>query len=155
MTESDQVTYYSSWIYSAVHIALVIPRLQNIGALAEYLGLSAHAVKNTVEELSRMGLIEEVNGKYIGKYDRLHLASNSPLTSRNHTNWRLKAIQSLESATRDDLHYSFVTSISASAAEKIREALLETIQALEPIVKEAKAETLYALSLDFFGMGRS
>jgi hypothetical protein len=41
-------------------------------------------------------------------------------------------------------------SISDDAAEKIREVLLKAIQSVEPIMKEAKDQTLYTLNVDLF-----
>jgi hypothetical protein len=75
------------------------------------------------------------------------------MISKHHTNWRLRAVRSLErDAERKDvnLHYSGAVALSRSNAEKIRKLLLSTIEAAEPIIAESGEESGYGLCLDFF-----
>jgi len=64
----------------------------------------------------------------------------------------MRAIESLDAPQERDLHYSLVMSISDEAAEKIREALLKTVQEIEPVLKAAEDKTVYTLNLDLFGL---
>lgn len=64
----------------------------------------------------------------------------------------MQGIQSLDRGHPNHLHYSSVMSISKETAEKIRAILLESIQSMEPIVRDAKDEGVYALTLDLFDL---
>jgi uncharacterized protein (TIGR02147 family) len=150
LSESARATYYSSWHYVATHMAMMIPALQSRRAIAKELGLSLSVVDGIVKFFCENGLAKEKGDKIIPGSARLHLPAQSPLIARHHTNWRMKAIQSLDSNHPSDLHYSLVMSISETAVQTIRARLLQEIQALEPILKEAADETLYALNMDLF-----
>lgn len=64
----------------------------------------------------------------------------------------MQAIVSLDQQRANDLHYSLIMSLSEEAAEKIKGAFLQTIHEIEPILKAAKDETVYALNLDLFNL---
>jgi hypothetical protein len=152
LTEAEQTTYYSSWHYTAIHMCLMVPELRTRAAICRYLGLSPSIVAGVFEFLFRVGLAKESGSQIIAGPARIHLAHHSPLISRHHTNWRMRAIESLDAPQERDLHYSLVMSISDEAAEKIREALLKTVQEIEPVLKAAEDKTVYTLNLDLFGL---
>jgi hypothetical protein len=53
-----------------------------------------------------------------------------------------------------DMHYSLIMSLSEEAVEKIRNILLNSVQEIEPVLKVAKDETVYALNMDLFNVSR-
>lgn len=154
LAEHEQITYYSSWIYGAVHALVSIPGYQSADRISQRLGIGALQAGETVEFLLRSGLLERGHkGELrIGK-SQIHLGSDSPLISKHHMNWRLQAMRSLERGSLGEVagtHYSSVISISKGDAKKIREKLVEALQTIRPIIHASKEEALYALSLDFF-----
>lgn len=154
LTELEQAEYYSSWIYTAIHMCLMIPELRTKQAIAAYLGAPQSKISKVLEFFYRVGLAKEVGGGIIAGPARIHLPSQSPLISRHHTNWRMQAIASLDGTKDQDLHYSLVMSISEEAAIEIRELLLNSIQMIEPVLKSAEDKTVYALNLDLFSVRR-
>ena len=151
VSERDQATYYSSWLYSAVHLCLFIPHLKNKAAIASHLGVATNKVGEVLQFLREPGMAEaNPDGTFRGKPIRAHLAADSPLIARHHVNWRMKAIQSLDAPKASVMHYSAAFSLSQTAAEKIRTVLLEAIQETEPLLKEAEDKTLYVMGIDWF-----
>ncbi len=154
LSETDQLKYYSSWHYTAVHMCLMIPELRTPAAMARYLGLPLEIVAKTLEFFVSIGVAKPEGGEYVAGPTRIHISRNSPFILQHHTNWRVQAIRSLDRATDKDLHYSLVMSVSAQAVEKIREIFLNAIQSSEPVMQEAKDEGVYVLNLDLFQAGR-
>lgn len=152
LSEMSQTTYYSSWHYTAVHMCLMIEKLRTPTSVADYLKLPIARVKAVLEFLFSNGLAELKDGHYYASPTRIHLASNSDFISKHHTNWRMKAIQSLDLVKKEDLHYSSVMSLSKETAEKIRALLLQSIQSTEPLIRDAKDEDVYVLTIDWFGL---
>lgn len=155
LSESDQMLYYSSWQYTAIHMCLLIPRLRTRKAIGDYLGLPAEAISRVLDFLINCGLAIQKGGEYFSGPIRLHIPSESPFVSKHHTNWRMQSIASLDRRGPVDLHYSLIMSLSEEAAEKIRSILLQAIQETEPVLKAARDETIYALNLDLFCVSQS
>ncbi len=147
-----QAEFYSSWIYGIIHVILTIPELQNAEAISKYLGLSVRRVGEILDFLVSVGLaIKAENNRYDIGTARIHLGSDSPLISKFHTNWRVKAIQSLEKeSASDDLHYSSAITVSKEDAIKIKSILIKYIQEIKLIVRDSSAEVPFCFNIDFF-----
>jgi uncharacterized protein (TIGR02147 family) len=152
LSESEQLIYYSSWAYTAVHMCLMIPELGTTKAISKFLGLSIEATAKVLDFLLQAGFAIQDADRFKAGPVRIHLPNNSPLVGKHHTNWRMSAIDSLDAEKGDDLHYSLVMSISDTAARKVLSVLLQAVQDIEPIVKEARDETVYTLNLDLFSL---
>jgi predicted transcriptional regulator len=131
-------------------MCLVNPHTQTKKEIAEHLKIPIEQTAKILEDLVQIGLASQEGDRFIGNYDRIHLPADSPLISKHHTNWRMRTIHSLDFQRKQDLHYSLVMSISRTAAEKMREILLRSIREMEPVMKEAKDEEVFALTLDLF-----
>lgn len=154
LTTEEQMIYYSSWHYVAVHMCLMVPELRTRSKIGAFLGLNLHLVSKALEFLIQVGLTQEDGENLTAGPSRIHLPGNSPLISKHHSNWRIRAIESLDFQAENDLHYSLVMSISDEAATKIRDILLNTIQNVEPVLKSAEDKNIYALTLDLFGLSK-
>ncbi|MEK6704339.1 MAG: TIGR02147 family protein [Bdellovibrionota bacterium] len=151
LTHAHQAEYYSSWVYIAVHILTSIPEFQSISSIAARLGLETERVRETLEFLSRCGMVEKKEDRYIIGTARIHLGADSPLVSRHHLNWRLKAMQSIEKhLITKDFHYSSVVSLSQDDMGHIREILMQAVERCKHVIKASPEEALCSLSLDFF-----
>jgi uncharacterized protein (TIGR02147 family) len=150
LAEVDQCKYYASWHPIAVHMCLRIPELNSPSSISRYLEISISKVEEVLAFLVRVGLAQKKGSAYHAGPTRIHLPSDSPLISQHHTHWRMQAVQSLDRPRSEDLHYSSVMSISSSAAEVIRANLLESIQNMEPVIRDAKDEGVYVLVMDLF-----
>lgn len=155
LSDSDKLKYYSSWIYSAVHMALMVPELQSHQALESHLSLPQEQIKDVVEFLVSNGMAKKEGSRLIGIPTRIHLPHDSPLIQQHHANWRLKSLETLgRSQLHQDFRYSLVMSASPEAVAKMKSILLKSIEEMEPILKSAADKNVYSLNIDLFGVGR-
>jgi len=152
LSEAEQMTYYSSWHYTAVHMCLFLKRARTRTAIAEFLGVSPQIVARVLEFLLSVGIARQEGDEFISGPTRFHVSKDSPFVSRHHTNWRMRAIHSLDEPGKQDLHYSLIMSVSDEAAGQIREILLKGIQDVEPVLQAAEDKTVYALNIDLFAL---
>lgn len=150
LNEDDQVKYYSSWHYSAIHVILSIKDCQSKENIAKKLGLSLQKVSAILEFLCSVGLAKLVGREYQIGETHIHLEKKSPMISKHHTNWRMKSILSLDNETEDNLYYSSVITLSQEDAYKIKDLLIKNIDSTKKIIKDSPEEVLYCFSLDFF-----
>lgn len=152
LSSEDQLIYYSSWHYTAVHIMLTIPQFQFLDKISEALKLPRERVKRILDYLISVGLAEQSGSKFTPSTSHIYLGREAASISKHHTNWRMKAIESLDQDTTEDLHFSAALSLSEEDYTKIREDLAKKIQDSMERVKESKEEMLCAFNLDFFKM---
>jgi hypothetical protein len=80
----------------------------------------------------------------------IHLGTDSPLLAKHHSNWRVKAIQSLDHAHPENLNYSSVVSIAHRDAQEVRNILLQAIEKIRAVVRPSTEEGVYCYCLDLF-----
>ena len=112
--------------------------------------------REIIEFLLQAGIIEKNNNLYeIGSRD-IHLSSDSPMISKHHTNWRMKAISSLDAPSDsddgsfEDMHYSGIISVTEKDAKKIKDILIKSIQKSRKIISESDTEEIFCYTLDMF-----
>ena len=145
--------YYSSWVYSAVHVLIMVPNFQNLTKLAATLGLSHTRLQNILAALKRWGLVTEHAGKWSALPSRWHLSRESPAFVQHHTNWRLQAIRGLELQNVESLHYSGPMAITKAASKAIHTLLLEAITSMEPHIAAPGEEVGRVVCIDYFALG--
>ncbi len=150
ISQEDMDKYYSSWLYSAIHIALALPTLQQPPALAKRFNLPESMIIDIVEFLQTSGLVEKVQGQFVFTKMRIHLDRNSSFIQRHHINWRSQSLQSVEKNMKDDLHFSTVFAVEVSDFNKIKEILTKSISTVTELIEPSKSEELYAMTLDVF-----
>lgn len=150
ISREDQVTYYSAWYYTAAHFLLTVPEFQTRDAIAVRLGLPLKKVSSILDFLVSIGIATQEGHRFKTSAMRIHLENDSPMISKHHTNWRMKAIQSTERETPDELHYSAVITIAKKDALKIKSALVKAIESVRELVKESNEEELFCYTVDFF-----
>lgn len=151
LTEMDQLTYYSSWWYSAVHISTALPKVHSAQDIATILDLPLQIVVETIQFLLERGLV--VEGKSMG-YEigesRIHIGQNSSLLKNHHRNWRLQSLKQIDHRSKQDLSYSGVIAISAVDAALIKKILIRSLAKVEPVIRDSPEESLYSILLDFY-----
>lgn len=150
----SQSVYYSGWLYMTVHMIATIPTYQTIAKISAALGASEEAVQEVVLFLLETELLSEKNGRLLPGPTQLHLSKDSPYVRQHYTNWRVASIQKLTEKDPRGLHYSAVSSLSISDAEKIRSKLIQVIQEYVETIRPSKEETLYNFNLDFYSLIR-
>jgi len=145
-----QAKYYSSWIYAATHALISLPGRWDASRLARRLRISVDTAEDAIRFLQSCGLILNDQKRLGVGLASIHVGSDSPLVSKHHLNWRIRAMESLDRARPNDLHYSSVISLSESDAEIIREQWVKAIQSSKKIIRDSPSETIRVFSLDFF-----
>lgn len=145
-----QTRYYSSWHYSAIHIALSIPALQSKEGLAQYFHLPLQVIADTLEFLLATGLGEFKNGRYVIGPSHIHLGNEADNINKHHINWRIQAIDSLHRQNPRDLRYSVVFSLAKDDADRLKERIIDVIKSNLRDVGPSKEEVLFATCMDFF-----
>jgi uncharacterized protein (TIGR02147 family) len=146
----SQHKYYSTWFYSAIHIALAIPELQSPLKIAQRLDLPEATVLQVIRFLEENGLVEVKKGTYHFTKKQVHLSRDSEFIQRHHINWRSKTLQAVEKNVSNDLHYSYVFAISQSDFEKVKEIFVKTLDEVLKVSAPSPSEELCALTLDCF-----
>lgn len=156
LTEEEKQKYYSSWIHAAIHIGSTIPELQNKRKLQSYLNIPTPKFIEALKFLEQSGLLilDSVESIKPGP-SIIRLGNNSHNIIKHHTNWRIQAIESLESESVADLHYSAVFSLSEKDVLTIKNKLLDDIKEIVEQVKPSSEETLYNFNIDFFNLKKS
>jgi uncharacterized protein (TIGR02147 family) len=147
----EQSRYYSCWQYSAVHMAVTIPKLQTRPALARALGISPRKLSEVLDFLGTVGLIQKKGERYLPGATQLHLSKDSPLIAQHHANWRQQGLAKMHSDhAGEGIHYSSVSSLSAADARKIKAQLTTALSDAVRAIKDSPEEVLFGINLDFF-----
>ena len=154
ITKEDQARYYSRWYYSSIHSLVSIPELQTKEKLAEYLGLPIATIAEGLTFLVESGLVTYENGRYTSGKLQIHLEKESYHIGKHHSNWRMRAIASLDRDTSEDIHYSAVLTCKKKGIEEIRQRLVSEIKGIVETVSQSPSpdEEGCALVIDLFGL---
>ena len=146
--------YYQESLTSDIHMYLTIPEYKHDPKkLKNQLLISDERLDEELTLLKKLGLVKFNSGKVIDVISSLHLEESSPLSFRNHINWRLRAIQMLEQRHKRDNEYhlsvAFTSDIEAQLEikQKLRDAVLEIRKIVENCNQPQKVGHLL---MDFF-----
>ncbi len=151
LSAADQTKYYSSWIYSAIHILAALSATNRRATIASHMRLSRGRVDAVVDFLVEAGVLHEENGGELTLgQTRMHLPTGAVMLPKHHENWRKRAVEAMEEPRPNDLHYSLVMGLSESDVVKVRDLVLDLISRSETVLKESKEKTACVLLADFF-----
>ncbi len=143
-------TYYSSWIYAALHIAVSVPSLQTLESLASRFRLESSMLESYLTRLQVMGLVEHKDQKWKWKSGDIHLPKENPLTTHSHQNWMFKAQESIQLRDPQSIHYSVVQSLSAEDYDELLRTITKWINDFNKKTGPSRPEEVACLHLDFF-----
>ncbi len=153
ISSEDQLAYYSSWLYVAIHILTSIPQFQSRDQIARHLNLSLKQIAAPLQFLIEKNLVSEsLQGKLAIRNARVHIAKDSKLLSKHHTNWRIRAIQSLDHEDDRNVHFSTVYSLSREDVFEVSKMIVNFISTLEPVFMNSAEEVAYCFNVDFFSV---
>jgi uncharacterized protein (TIGR02147 family) len=150
ISAEDKSVYYSSWVYGAIRVLLTIPEFRDRDKIASRLNLPVEKVSEVLDFLLTRGLISEVGGELAVTKTVMHLGNDSSMIAKHHSNWRIRAISSLDSETEADLHYSSAVSLSRADALEIKKMMIAHLEKVRAVVKGSPAEDVFSVGLDFF-----
>lgn len=145
------IKFYSTWMYSYIHILTSISEYQSVEAIAKKSNLSVESALNILIELEDIGLVFRESGLWKHSGRQLHLDSQSALICNNHNNWRQQAILDAQlKQTIDAVHFSGVYSISKSDYAHIKTQILECLKAVNTKALSSGAEEVIVFCCDLF-----
>lgn len=142
--------YYSTWLISAVHVCLTIPRLVDPESIARRLTADVRAVEKALSRLAEIGLAQQTAQGWKPKKADLNVADHSPFSQINHANWRNKAIASLPDRKSESVHFSSVFTMSAKDAESLRQQVRDFLVKARETIVASPEEEVFCMNLDFF-----
>jgi uncharacterized protein (TIGR02147 family) len=150
LPEEAKAIFYSSWIYSGVRLATDIPKIKDIGMIAELLKLPKNQVQKVVEFLVQNHLvIIKDNNLHLGP-GRIYIGSSNHLVVRYHQNWRLQGFQKMVQSDGDNFFYTSPMVLSEEVAQKIRQELPNFVEKIAKWVQPSNSEVLRCLNIDWF-----
>lgn len=155
LSREDQSIYYSSWHYAAIHMALTIPELHSASTIAARLKIPVARVLEVLEFLCASGLALRGGTNYLPGKSSVRLGKESHNILKHHTNWRLRAIDSLDHETISDLHYSGAVTLSREDVIRLKDTMLDFMSKTVSEIRSSKEEEIYCFNLDFFNLSPS
>ncbi|MBX3020051.1 MAG: TIGR02147 family protein [Bdellovibrionales bacterium] len=151
LTPAARATYYSSWVYGAVHVLTAIPCADQIDFFLKRTGLQRDELNEVLKFLCQYGLVAtNAEGTYRPTETRVHLPSSDPLVLNHHRNLRARALHEMQMPNEDNLHYSLLMAVAKSDGLKIREMILKMVESTDKIIRPSQEESAFQLNLDFF-----
>ena len=108
------------------------------------------AAEEILDFLVRTGICERNGAKYKPGTTFVYIGNDSPFVVKHHTNWRMKAIQKMDSRESQELFFSSPMSMSLEDFAQIREILAKGIQKSLEICKDSPAKEVVCLNIDLF-----
>ena len=142
--------YYSSWLYTAIRNLAVCADQSSVETLAARLNLPRPVVLEIIDFLLQHSLLDEHSGHWTTGINTTYLASDSPLISKHHQNWRLKSLQQVDLRKQEDLFYTSPMSLSLVASRDIRKEIVEFTQQVQRLVGPSNSEVVRCLNIDWF-----
>lgn len=151
LSHEDQSRYYSSWIYAAIHMAVMIPDLNTIEKLTKHFRVPQKKILEVVDFLTSRNLLIERSGTLAVGNTHLYISNeDSQMIIKHHTNWRVQTIAALANEGPRDLHYSGVVTLSKDDALALKAYFIQCIEEAQKKIKDSKEEVLYVLGTDFY-----
>jgi hypothetical protein len=151
LTEEQKSIFYSSPLYSAVHL---FTSIKDNGVTPEEIqsrfDIDRMKVGEVLKFLKETSLCEQIGNAYKMGTQSTHLSANSPHIVKHHANWRLRAITAAEELSTNELMYTVNVSLSKKDFEKLREEMVEYIQKFLETVYESPAEDIATFNMDWF-----
>lgn len=149
--ESDQALFYSQWFYSAIRLSCGIGKNVEAKTICRQFDLPFNLVEQVLSFLVSRGLVvEKTNGTFVPGPQNTFLPAESPLISRHHMNWRMKAIERHPRLLPDELAFSAPVTVAEKDVSKIRKLCLDLIESVSKQVAESPSETLACINVDWF-----
>ena len=150
LTLEDQYVYYSTWLYAAIHMALLIPQLRTFQSLQDYFHIPAEQLKKVLDFLVDHQLVKVTKNEYQVLKPVLHLGKRSTLLTQHHMQWRVRSMEEFAKNKTESLHYSGVMSLSKEDYEWVREKMSHLLSDVVQRLKNSPDEKLAALNMDWF-----
>lgn len=142
--------YYSSWLYSAVHVLTSVPEFQSTQSIAKHLGIRESNIEEILQDLEFHQFVVNKGNRWVIYEGDLHLSKDSLFNSVNHLNWRLQAVENSKTKNTTGVHYTSVASLSKNDFELLKAEILQFIDRSQKIISHSKEEKIAVMTIDWF-----
>ncbi len=150
LTAEERAEFYSSWLYVAIWVSTSIEGRQNLNQISERFKITRERAVEILGFLIRAGLCQEKHGNYSMSDSHVHVPNESLHVVKHHMNWRMKAIQKMDTRSDEELFFTGPMSIAKSDFDLLREKLNKLIKEVVEVAKKSEAEEVVCLNIDFF-----
>lgn len=150
LTENDKTIYYSSWLYQATRLLSDIEYVNDAEEIAQKLNVPKNQIIKVLQFLIETNLCRREKGKLKMGPAITHLPSGSPIVTRHHLNWRIRAYQQMTMPDEKNFFATVPMVLSESLAEKIRQELPQLVQNILTDVAPSDSETVRCMNIDYF-----
>lgn len=142
--------YFGNWYHSAIRVLTDIREFQDVGSIAARLKLPHSVVQRSVNFLLKSKLCVEHGGRIKMGPAVIYVEPDTDEVSQHHRNWRLKAIERIDSLSPQELALTMPASLSKADIAEIRSELVDFIAAVTDRVRRSTSEEVYCLNIDWF-----
>jgi len=148
LSETEKAQFYSSWIYSAVHL---FTSMSSVSAheIATRFGLTLEQTHDIVHFLNEIGLIQPENHRWKIAQKSTFVPFGSLHLNNHHRNWRIKWLNDLDRIRQEDLMFTGQVSLSRKDFTRLRKMAVEFIASVSQVVESSPAEELACFHLDW------
>ena len=155
LTDTERSLFYSSWYYSAIRLySSTHSQGRSLEEIMQRFGLPRVRTLEICNFLTSVQLCTEKNGKYLMGAQSTFVEKGSPFLMKHHSNWRLKALQSVDHLSNEELMFTGVMSISHDDFHRFREQTAEFIKNFSQTVKDSPAEEIACFNIDLFWINK-
>lgn len=147
LSNEDKSIFYSDFKYSAIRLACSLPQV-NDQKLQSLFDIDQNSLSRYTEFLLERNLIKKSAGFYELGPASTHIGKDTPYVKQHHTNWRLKAVATIEQMQDDELMYTAPAAISKEDFKNLRLKILKLIDEFVADAIESEAEDLFYLNID-------
>ncbi len=150
LTAEERAIFYSSWIYVAVWVATDIAGGQSLEQIAERFRLPRDKALEVLEFLLRTGVCVRQGSLYKMGTSIVYVPNDHALVVKHHSNWRLRALQKMDTRKATELFLTSPMSMSRSDFARVREIFARAVEESLAICRESKSDDVYCLNIDLF-----
>ena len=149
-TEMVDVTYFSTWLWSAIHFLTSIPEYQTADAISSRLNIKTDLALFYLRSLAERDFIESKGSRWVYKRGEFHAEKNSPLVILHHQNWRQRASVDSQDFNSNGVHFTAVQTVSLKDYDRLKNLLLDFISKFSALAAPSTPEEGIALTCDLF-----
>lgn len=144
----DLLYYYSNWLCISVHMLATIDKYQDPKVLQAKLGADEQEFVETINFLTRTGLIEVEKGRILPGESHVHLKKTSPYAQSATVMTRLKVLEKLKLSNPRAVNFTSNFTISRKHYELLRKRILDFVVELDEHIQAEDPEEFCTLVLD-------
>lgn len=150
LSENDKGIYYSSWLYQATRLLSDVDDYNDADEIAQRLNVPKNQIIKVIQFLLETNLCRREKGKLKMGPAITHLNAASPIVTRHHLNWRVRAYQQMTLPEEKNFFATVPMVLSEALADKIRQELPQFIQNILTDVAPSPSESVRCLNIDYF-----